>query len=63
MSDAPVLDRVLWVDTASGWYALRPGSDRDGEPRLDVVPVEPVDLGPDLAPLVAAAALAVGGTE
>jgi hypothetical protein len=63
VSDSPVLDRVLWVDTASGWYAMRPGSDRDGDPLLDVVPVEPGDIGPDLAPLVAAAALALGGTE
>lgn len=63
VADGPVLDRMLWVAADRGWWALRPGADRTGRPRLDVVPVRPAELGRDLAPLVAAAALALGAKD
>jgi hypothetical protein len=60
IADAPVLDRVLWVATSGGWWSLRPHSDSDGVPLLDVLPVAPDQLGHELAPMMAAAALALG---
>lgn len=63
VADGPVLDRMLWVAADKGWWSLRPGADRTGRPRLDVVPVQPSELGRDLAPLVAAAALALGAQD
>jgi hypothetical protein len=61
VADAPVLDRLLWVATAGGWWSLRPHADRGGRALLDVVPVVPGELAGELAPLLAAAALALGG--
>jgi hypothetical protein len=60
IADGPVLDRVLWVATAGGWWSLRPHTDRGGRARLDVAPVVPPELASELAPLLAAAALALG---
>lgn len=61
VADEPVLDRLLWVATSGGWWSLRPHADRGGRALLDVVPVVPGELAGELAPLVAAAALALGG--
>ena len=61
VADVPALDRLLWVATSGGWWSLRPHADRAGRARLDVVPVAPEDLAGELAPLMAAAALALGG--
>ena len=63
VADAPALDRLLWVTTVGGWWSLRPHSDRAGRARLDVVPVAPEELAWELAPMLAAAALALGGLE
>jgi hypothetical protein len=60
VADGPVLDRLLWVATSGGWWSLRPHADRSGRPRLDVAPVVPDDLAGELAPMLAAAALALG---
>jgi hypothetical protein len=57
VADAPALDRLLWVSTVGGWWSLRPHADRAGRARLDVVPV----AREELAPMLAAAALALGG--
>jgi len=61
VADVPVLDRLLWVATVGGWWSVRPHSDRAGRARLDVVPVVSGELAGELAPLMAAAALALGG--
>jgi hypothetical protein len=61
VADEPVLDRLLWVATMGGWWSLRPHTGRDGRALLDVVPVVPGQLAGELAPMVAAAALALGG--
>jgi hypothetical protein len=61
VAEEPALDRVLWVATSGGWWSLRPHADRAGQPRLDVAPVVPDELAGELAPLLAAAALALGG--
>jgi hypothetical protein len=63
VADAPALDRLLWVATAGGWWSPRPHADRAGRARLDVVPVAPEELAGELAPMLAAAALALGGLE
>ncbi|MDQ1484014.1 MAG: hypothetical protein QOF35_2090 [Actinomycetota bacterium] len=63
VADAPALDRLLWVTTEGGWWSLRPHSDRAGRARLDVVPVAPEELAGELAPMLAAAALALGGLQ
>jgi hypothetical protein len=46
--------QVSWLATDSGWVGLRPLT--DGSPRrlVDVVPVQPTDLGTWVAPAVAA---------
>lgn len=45
---------VSWVLLADGWHALRPhGDPGSGEPRVEVRRVEPADLGPLLAPVLA----------
>lgn len=59
IAEVPVLDRVLWVATSGGWWALRPHSDSEGVPLLDVLPVAPDGFAHDLAPLMAAVALAL----
>jgi hypothetical protein len=61
VADVPALDRLLWVSTVSGWWSLRPHADRAGRARLDVVPVAAEELAGELAPLLAASALALGG--
>jgi hypothetical protein len=61
VAQAPALDRLLWVMTVGGWWSLRPHADRAGRPRLDVVPVAVEELVGELAPMLAAAALALGG--
>jgi len=61
VADVPVLDRLLWVSTVGGWWSLRPHADRAGRARLDVVPVAPEELAGELAPMLAAATLALGG--
>ncbi|MEX0427948.1 ESX secretion-associated protein EspG [Nocardioides sp. DS6] len=43
---------VSWTLVGDGWRALRPVV-RDGEPMLTVTRVEPSDLGPELAPVLA----------
>jgi hypothetical protein len=45
---------VSWLATDGGWVGLRPLP--DGSPRrlVDVVPVQPTDLGTWVAPAVAA---------
>jgi hypothetical protein len=63
VADEPVLDRLLWVATTGGWWSLRPHADRSGRARLDVVPIVPGELPGELAPMLAAAALALGGPE
>jgi hypothetical protein len=63
IADAEVLDRLLWVASAGGWWSLRPRADRHGDPRLDVEPVMPDALGRELAPMLAAAVLALGAGE
>ena len=63
VADVPALDRLLWVMTAGGWWSLRPHADRAGRARLDVVPVVPGELAVELAPMMAAAALALGWPE
>jgi hypothetical protein len=62
VADVPVLDRLLWVATTGGWWSLRPHADRTGRPRLDVVPVQPDMLARELAPMLAAVALALGAS-
>jgi hypothetical protein len=46
--------QVAWLATDAGWVGLRPRL--DGAPRrmVDLVPVEPADLGTWVAPPVAA---------
>jgi hypothetical protein len=61
VADEPVLDRLLWVATSGGWWSLRPHTDRSGRALLDVVPTVPGELALELAPILAAAALALGG--
>ncbi|RBY95269.1 hypothetical protein DQ237_14410 [Blastococcus sp. TF02-8] len=49
----PVVAQVSWLATGSGWVGLRPRP--DGSPRrlVDLVPVQPADLGTWVAPAVA----------
>jgi hypothetical protein len=49
-----VAGQVSWLATGAGWIGLRPRV--DGSPRrlIDVVPVQPHDLGSWVAPTVAA---------
>jgi hypothetical protein len=61
VADEPVLDRLLWVATSGGWWSLRPHTDRSGRALLDVMPVVVGELARELAPMLAAAALALGG--
>jgi hypothetical protein len=61
VADEPVLDRLLWVATSGGWWSLRPHTNRSGQALLDVVPSVPGELAGELAPMLAAAALALGG--
>jgi hypothetical protein len=61
VADGPVLDRLLWVATSGGWWSLRPHTDRVGRALLDVVPAVSGELAGELAPMLAAAALALGG--
>jgi hypothetical protein len=63
VADIPVLDRLLWVSTVGGWWSLRPHADRAGRACLDVVPVASEALVGELAPMLAAAALALGGQQ
>jgi len=63
VADEPVLDRLLWVATPGGWWSLRPHTDRSGRAVLDVVPAVPGQLAGELAPMLAAAALALGGPQ
>ena len=63
VADVPALDRLLWVMTAGGWWSLRPHADRAGRARQDVVPVVPEELAAELAPMLAAAVLALGGPQ
>ncbi|MGZ6745146.1 MAG: hypothetical protein ACXVD0_04500 [Nocardioides sp.] len=50
--EAAVVGVVSWVLLADGWRALRPHG-CDGEHRVEVRRVEPFDLAPDLAPVLA----------
>jgi hypothetical protein len=63
VADEPVLDRLLWVATSGGWWSLRPHTDRSGLALLDVLPTVPDQLAGDLAPMLAAVALALGGAS
>jgi hypothetical protein len=63
VTDEPVLDRLLWVATSGGWWSLRPHTDRSGRQLLDVAPVVAGELTGELAPMLAAVALALGGLE
>lgn len=63
LADEPVLDRLLWVATSGGWWSLRPHTGRSGLALLDVVPAAPGELAGELAPMLAAAALALGGSQ
>ena len=46
--------QVSWLATDAGWIGLRPRSDGSARRPVDLVPVEPADLGTWVAPTVAA---------
>ena len=46
--------QVSWLATDAGWLGLRPRPDGSPERVVDLVPVEPADLGTWVAPTVAA---------
>ncbi len=49
----PVVAQLLWVATPAGWVALRP-EDTDGEPVIELCPVDATDLQPEIARLLCA---------
>ena len=52
----PVVAQLLWVATADGWVALRPGEtdgETDGEPVIELCPVAATDLRPEITRLLA----------
>lgn len=62
VSCAAVVGRLLWVHSEHAWWHLSPTADGSGARALDLLPVEPQDLLPALAPLLAQAlALATAG--
>ena len=46
--------QVSWLATGAGWIGLRPRPDGSARRPVDLVPVEPADLGTWVAPIVAA---------
>jgi hypothetical protein len=48
----PVVAQLLWMATPAGWVALRP-EDTDGEPVIELCPVDATDLRPEIARLLA----------
>jgi hypothetical protein len=52
--DALGAGQVSWLATDAGWLGLRPRLDGSPERVVDLVPVEPADLGTWVAPTVAA---------
>jgi hypothetical protein len=50
-----VVGQVLWYATPGGWVGLAPQPQPDGRRTVRLSPVEPVDLGAWLAPLIAEA--------
>jgi hypothetical protein len=51
--DALGAGQVSWLATDAGWLGLRPRLDGSSERVVDLVPVEPADLGTWVAPTVA----------
>lgn len=47
------LGQVTWVADDTGWRALLPAQNADGQPDVHMVPRTPTDLAIDLAPLLA----------
>ena len=50
----PTAGQVSWLATDAGWVGLRPRPDGSSRRMVDLVPVEPADLGTWVAPTVAA---------